>query len=63
MNAVAGVQANSANAGVLVATTLFDQNTAGALSVVAGGKLFSLTGNNSIVGAQGSSFTGSAALK
>jgi hypothetical protein len=61
-NGVAGVQANGVNAGVLLATTLLDQNTAGALSVAAGGNLFTY-GNNSIVGAQGASFTGSATLQ
>jgi hypothetical protein len=61
-NGAAGVQANGANAGVLVQTTLFDQNAAGATSVVAGGHI-STYGNNSIVGADGSGFTGTAALR
>jgi hypothetical protein len=61
-NAVAGVQANGALAGVLVQTTLFDQNAAGATSVVAGGHI-STYGNNSIVGSSGSSFTGTASLQ
>jgi hypothetical protein len=61
-NGAAGVQANGVNAGVLVATTLFDQNAAGALSVVNGGNLFTY-GNNNIVGARGSAFTGTAALQ
>jgi hypothetical protein len=61
-NGVAGVQSNGVNAGVLIATTLLDQNGAGALSVVGGGSLLTY-GNNRIVGAQGSSFTGTAALK
>jgi hypothetical protein len=61
-NAVAGVQANGANAGVLVQTTLFDQNATGATSVVGGGHI-STYGNNSIVGSSGSGFTGSAPLQ
>jgi hypothetical protein len=61
-NGVAGVQSNGASAGVLVATTLLDQNVAGALSVVADGNLVTY-GNNNIVGLQGSSFTGTATLK
>jgi hypothetical protein len=61
-NGAAGVQSNGANAGVLLATTLLDQNASGALSVVGGGSLLTY-GNNRIVGAQGSSFTGTAALK
>jgi hypothetical protein len=61
-NAVAGVQANGALVGVLVQTTLFDQNATGATSVVGGGHI-STYGNNSIVGADGSGFTGTAALR
>jgi hypothetical protein len=61
-NAVAGVQANGANAGVMIATTLLDQNTSGALSVVNGGHIATY-GNNQVVGAQGSNFTGTAPLK
>jgi len=61
-NGSAGVQANGANAGVLVQTTLFDQNAAGATSIVAGGHI-STYGNNSIVGSAGSGFTGSATLQ
>jgi Right handed beta helix region len=61
-NAVAGVQANGANAGVMIATTLLDQNTAGALSVLVGGSILTY-GNNQVVGAQGSNFTGTAPLK
>lgn len=61
-NGTAGVQANGANAGVMIATTLLDQNAAGALSVVNGGNLLTY-GNNSIVGPQGSNFTGTAPLK
>jgi Right handed beta helix region len=61
-NGAAGVQANGANAGVLVQTTLFDQKASGATSVVGGGHI-STYGNNSIVGSSGSGFTGSAALQ
>ena len=61
-NAAAGVQANGANVGVMVQTTLFDQNASGATSVVAGGHI-STYGNNSIVGSSGSGFTGTASLQ
>jgi hypothetical protein len=61
-NAVAGVQANGANAGVTLQTTLLDQNATGATSVVAGGHIITY-GNNSIVGSAGSGFTGSAPLQ
>jgi hypothetical protein len=60
-NGAAGVQSNGANAGVLVATTLLDQNAAGAVSVVSGGNMFTY-GNNDIVGAIGSGFTAMATL-
>ena len=36
-NGVAGVRASRVNAGVLLATTLLDQNVAGATSVIGGG--------------------------
>ena len=61
-NGAAGVQANGANSGVIVQTTLFDQNASGATSVVGGGRI-STYGNNSIVGPAGSGFTGSATLQ
>jgi hypothetical protein len=61
-NGVAGVRANGATAGVLIATTLLDQNTTGALSVLKGGNIFTY-GNNQVVGSQGSNFTSTAALK
>jgi hypothetical protein len=60
-NGAAGLQANGANAGVLVATTLLDQNAAGATSVVNGGNMFTY-GDNQIVGSFGSGFTATAAL-
>jgi hypothetical protein len=58
-NGAAGVQANGVNTGVLVATTLLDQNVAGATSVVSSGNLFTY-GNNDIVGSIGSGFTATA---
>jgi hypothetical protein len=58
-NGAAGIQSNGANAGVLVSTTLLDQNAAGATSVVAGGHLFTY-GNNDVVGSIGSGFTATA---
>jgi hypothetical protein len=61
-NGSAGVQANGANAGIMIATTLLDQNAAGALSVVNSGNLLTY-GDNSIVGTQGSAFTGTAPLQ
>jgi Right handed beta helix region len=60
-NGAAGVQVNGGNAGVLVATTLLDQNTAGATSIVSGGNMFSY-GNNDVVGALGSGFPSTAPL-
>jgi hypothetical protein len=60
-NGAAGVQANGVNAGVLIATTLFDQNVAGATSVVGGGNMFTY-GNNQIVGSMGSGFNQTAQL-
>ena len=50
------------NAAALIDTTLLDGNTAGATSVVGGGRLLTY-GNNRIVGSAGSGFTGSAALQ
>jgi hypothetical protein len=61
-NGTAGVQANGANAGVLVQMTLFDQNASGATLVVGAGHI-STYGNNSIVGSAGSGFTGTASLQ
>jgi hypothetical protein len=61
-NGAAGVQANGANAGVLLQTTLLDQNVAGATSIVSGGNMFTY-GNNSIVGSAGSGFNHSAELQ
>lgn len=61
-NGVAGVQANGASAGVLIQTTLLDQNASGATSIVNNGHI-STYGNNSIVGTAGSGFTGSAPLQ
>jgi hypothetical protein len=60
-NGAAGVQANGVNAGMLIATTLFDQNAAGATSVVGGGNMFTY-GNNQIVGSIGSGFNQTAQL-
>ena len=60
-NGSAGVQANGANAGVLIATTLLDQNAAGATSLVGAGNILTY-GNNEIVGSLGSGFTGTAPL-
>ena len=54
-NGAAGLQANGANAGVLVATSLFDQNAAGATSIVSGGNIFTY-GNNSVIGSLGAGF-------
>jgi hypothetical protein len=61
-NGATGVQANGANAGVLMQMTLLDQNAAGATAVVNGGGILTY-GNNSIVGARGAGFTGSAGLQ
>ena len=60
-NSVAGLQSNGTNAGVLVGTTLLDQNASGATSVVGAGSLLTYD-NNDIVGSLGSGFTGTAPL-
>jgi Right handed beta helix region len=60
-NGAAGVQANGNNTGVLVQTTLFDQNAAGATTIVNGGTMITY-GNNSIVGSNGSGFNQTAQL-
>jgi hypothetical protein len=60
-NGAAGVQANGANAGILVSTTLLDQNAAGATSVVGGGNIFTF-GNSIIIGAAGAGFTATGQL-
>jgi hypothetical protein len=60
-NGAAGAQANGANAGVLIATTLLDQNAAGATTVTNGGNMFSY-GNNQIVGPIGAGFNQTAQL-
>jgi hypothetical protein len=61
-NGAAGVQANGANAGILLQTTLLDQNAAGATSTVGGGNLLTY-GNNTIVGSAGSGFTATAGMQ
>jgi hypothetical protein len=61
-NGLAGIEVDGVAAGVLVANTLFDQNTAGATSVVSGGNMFTY-GNNQIVGSIGSGFTGTWPLR
>jgi hypothetical protein len=60
-NGVAGVQVAGGNAGVLIATSLLDQNASGATSVVNGGNMFTY-GNNQIVGPIGAGFTATATL-
>ena len=60
-NGVAGVQVNGANAGMLIGTTLLDQNASGATSVVSSGNLLTY-GNNDVVGSIGSGFTATATL-
>jgi hypothetical protein len=54
-NGAAGVQANGANAAVLLANTLLDQNAAGATSI-ANGASMATYGSNRIVGSPGSGF-------
>jgi hypothetical protein len=61
-NGAAGVQANGANAGILLQTTLLDQNSAGATSTVGGGSLVTYS-NNTIVGSAGSGFTATAGMQ
>jgi Right handed beta helix region len=61
-NAVAGIQVNGATAAAMIDTTLLDSNTTGATAVINGGHILTY-GNNRIVGADGSGFTGSATLR
>jgi hypothetical protein len=61
-NGVAGVQANGANAAVLIDKTLLDSNAGGATSTPSGGRILTY-GTNRIVGAAGSGFTSSASLR
>jgi hypothetical protein len=61
-NGTAGVQANGANAAVLVSNTSILDNTTGATASVSGGRLLTY-GNNRIVGSAGSGFTGTASLQ
>jgi hypothetical protein len=60
-NQVAGIQANGSSAAVLVDNSSILSNVS-ALSVVSGGRLLTY-GNNRIVGAPGSGFSGSAPLQ
>jgi hypothetical protein len=61
-NGSAGVQANGANAGVMIDTTLLDSNAAGATSIINGAHILTYS-NNRIVGTAGSGFTGPTALQ
>jgi hypothetical protein len=61
-NAAVGIQANGANAAALVNNTVLDSNATGATSVVNGGRILTY-GNNSVIGSQGSGFTGSTSLQ
>ncbi len=60
-NGAAGVNATGATGAALVDTTLLDSNT-NAISVTSGGRVLTY-GNNRIVGASGSGFTGPATLQ
>ena len=57
-NGSAGIQANGANAGAFIDTTLLNLNSI-AISIVNSGKVFTY-GNNRIIGSPGFGFTGSA---
>jgi Right handed beta helix region len=61
-NGSAGVQVNGANAAALINNTLLDSNGTGATTAINGGRVLTY-GNNSIVGAPGSGFTGTAPLQ
>jgi hypothetical protein len=61
-NGNAGIQANGTNAAALVNGSVLDSNTAGATAVIGAGRILTY-GSNSIVGAPGSGFTGSASLQ
>jgi len=61
-NGTSGIQANGADAAVLVSNTSILDNTVGATASVSGGRLLTY-GNNRIVGSAGSGFTGSTPLQ
>jgi hypothetical protein len=61
-NGAAGIQVNGGTAAAMIDTTLLDSNAAGATAVVNGGHMLTY-GNNRIVGASGSGFTGTASLQ
>ena len=61
-NGTSGIQANGADAAVLVSNTSILDNTTGATSAIGGGRVLTY-GNNRIVGTAGSGFTGPAPLQ
>jgi Right handed beta helix region len=61
-NSIAGVQANGANAAVLVNNTSILNNLTGATAAINSGRILTY-GNNSIVGSLGSGFTSSTPLQ
>jgi hypothetical protein len=61
-NGLVGIQSGGSTSAVLLDTTLLDSNTSGATDVLTGARILSY-GNNRIVGAPGSGFTGPASLQ
>ena len=61
-NGSAGIEANGTIAAALVDTTLLDSNAIGATSAISSGRVITY-GNNRIIGAPGSGFTGPAPLQ
>jgi hypothetical protein len=62
LNGLVGVEASGATSAALFDTTLLDSNATGATESASSGKLTTY-GNNRIVGAAGSGFTGTASLQ
>ena len=61
-NGLVGIQSGGSNAAVLLNASTLDSNTNGATDALTGARIVSY-GNNQIIGAPGSGFTGSAALQ
>jgi hypothetical protein len=61
-NGLLGIQSGGSNAAVLLNASTLDSNASGATDALNGGRIVSY-GNNQIIGAPGSGFTGSASLQ
>ena len=59
-NSQAGIEASGGNAAVLVNNAVIDSNTGGALQAVSSGRILTYQ-NNTVIGALGTGFSGTAA--